>query len=267
MNILETIMAERLADAKADQRDVPPADLKAQAAARRHHSLAARLAAGGGPCIIAEMKKASPSAGVLSWDYRPADIARAYQRGGAGGLSVLTEPRHFLGAAAHLREARAAVDLPILRKDFIGDPYQVAEAAAWGADVVLLIVAALARESLLALHDAAKEYGLEVLAEAHTEDEAATALSLEGAIIGVNSRDLKTLKTDLAVARRLARMIPRDRLSVAESGIRTAADIAALRSCGYKGFLIGETLMRDGKPGARLAELLGHHYGPNTVRP
>ena len=255
MDILDSIMAERRADVEVARRAVPVELLKEQASGRSYHSLIERVKAG--PCIIAETKKASPSAGLLQPDYDPAAIARAYEDAGAGGISVLTEPRHFLGDASHLRAVRATVDLPVLRKDFLCDVYQVYEAAAWGADVILLIVAALDSSTLHELHAAATELGLDVLAEAHTAAEVDIALGLEGAIVGVNSRNLKTLKTDLAVARELAARIPSECASIAESGIRTRADIEGLAALGYGGFLIGESLVGSADPGAKLRELLG----------
>jgi indole-3-glycerol phosphate synthase len=250
-------MVERRADAAASRRATPVETLRERAAGRVHHSLAARLREGGGTRIIAETKKASPSAGVLREDYRPADIARLYEDAGACGISVLTEPRHFMGSADDLRAVRAVTGLPILRKDFVADPYQVLEAAAWGADVILLIVAALAETELRALHACACECALEVLVESHTADELALALTLPDAIIGINCRNLKTLETDLETARKLASSIPADRLSIAESGIKTRADIEPLEALGYNGFLIGESILRAPDPAAKLRELRG----------
>jgi len=256
MNFLAAIMAERKADVQTAKNVVAEAALRELARGRVHHSLVARLRGTPGTRVIAEVKKASPSAGVLRADYRPAELARGYERAGAVGVSVLTAPRHFQGSAQHLREVRRAVELPLLRKDFVCDPYQIAEAAAWGADVVLLIAAALPPPDLRALYEVAIQFGLEALVEAHTAAEVKAALALEHAIVGVNSRDLKTLATDLAIARELAALIPDDRLAIAESGIRTRADVAALERAGYDGFLIGETLLRDPAPGAKLRELL-----------
>lgn len=256
MNILQQIVAERRADVETTRRETPLEALREQASVRVHHSLAARLRKRGGTHIIAETKKASPSAGVLRPDYRPADIARLYDKAGACGVSVLTEPRHFLGSGDDLKQVRAVTDLPILRKEFIGDGYQIAEAAAWGADVVLLIAAALAESELRDLHACACEYGLEVLVESHTAEELDLALTLPDAIIGVNSRNLKTLKTNLAVVRVLANEIPADRVSIAESGIRTRADIDSLEQLGYNGFLIGESILSANNPAAKLWELL-----------
>jgi indole-3-glycerol phosphate synthase len=257
MNTLQRIVAERRADAQAARREVSLETLRERAAGRTHHSLTARLRAGGGTRIVAETKKASPSAGVLRVDYRPADIARLYAGAGACAISVLTEPRRFMGGGGDLSAVRAAVDLPVLRKDFIGDAYQIAEAAAWGADVALLIVAALEEPELRDLYACARGYGLDVLAEAHTAAELDLALELPEAIVGVNSRDLKTLRTDLAVARELAGRIPAGRLSIAESGIRARTDIESLEALGYDAFLVGESILRAADPAAKLRELLG----------
>jgi indole-3-glycerol phosphate synthase len=258
MNVLDAIMAERRRDVAAARRAVPPGELEAAARGRAHHGLRARLAAATAPAVIAEMKKASPSAGLLRAAYDPAALARAYREAGAAALSVLTEPRHFLGDAAHLRAARAAAgDLPVLRKDFMVDTYQVLEAAAWGADAVLLIAAALDDAALAELHAAARDYGLDVLVESHDAAELERALVLDDAIIGVNSRNLKTLRTDLATARDLASRIPADRAAVAESGIRTREDVRDLYARGYRGFLVGESLLRHADPGAALSVLAG----------
>ena len=254
--MLDQIMAERRDGVAMAKRAAPIRDLEAQAAGRTHHGLGAALQAPG-TRIVAEMKKASPSAGLLREDYHPADIAAIYAAAGAAAVSVLTEPRHFGGSADHLRAVRRTVDLPILRKDFMCDPYQVVEAAAWGADVILLIVAALEPERLRDLYDCAMAQGLDVLVESHTRRELELALELDTAIVGVNSRNLKTLKTDLAVARELAAAIPPDRLAIAESGIRSRADIVDLEAHAYRGFLIGESIISHPDPAAKLRELLG----------
>jgi indole-3-glycerol phosphate synthase len=257
LNLLETIMGERRADVREARQRCPPAELAAMAAGRRHHSLVERLRSGPGPRIIAEMKKASPSAGLICADYDPVSIGRSYEAAGAAGISVLTEPRRFLGRLEHLRDVRAAVRLPVLRKDFVCDPYQIVESAAWGADAVLLIVAALSGEELRRLYEEALAWGLDVLVESHTAAELEAALALERAILGINSRDLRTLRTDLAVARSLAARVPADRLSVAESGIRGRADVLDLASLGYDGFLVGAALLSAGDPGKGLREMVG----------
>lgn len=257
MDILESIMGERRDAVAEAKRSVSFQSLAESAADRTHHSLVAKLETESGSCVIAEMKKASPSAGMLRSEYNPAEMAVCYEQAGACAVSVLTEPLHFLGDAEHLRVARSVVKLPILRKDFMCDVYQVAEAAAWGADVILLIVAALDLDLMRDLYDAAMGFGLNVLAEAHTAEEIDIALGLEKAIIGVNSRNLKTLKTNLDVARSLADRIPANRLSVAESGISKRKEIMDLENRGYKGFLIGEALVGENDPAGRLREFLG----------
>jgi indole-3-glycerol phosphate synthase len=256
LDILEQIMGERRVAVVEAQKVVPVEALRERAAGRVHHSLVDALG-GAGTSIVAEVKKASPSAGLLRPDYDPGAMAATYEANGACGISVLTEPKHFLGSAAHLEAVRATVSLPVLRKDFMCDPYQVFEAAAWGADVILLIVAALDDGLMRELYDTARELGLDVLAESHNEEELDRALALEDAIVGVNSRNLKTLKTDLAVAHAMSGKIPADRLSLAESGIKTRQDIERLTGAGYSGFLIGESIVGHEDPGAKLRELLG----------
>ena len=193
--------------------------------------------------IIAECKRRSPAKGVLVRRYDPAAIARTYAAAGASAISVLTEPMFFDGALAHLEAVRAAVDLPVLRKDFIVDEYQLVEARASGADAVLLIVAALPRTALMRLSGRAGELGLAALVEVHSADELSRAVAAGASIIGVNSRSLRTLDVDLTVCEKLASSIPRGVVAVAESGIRTASEVQHLRSCGYGAFLIGERLM------------------------
>ncbi len=249
-------MGERRAAVEEAQKSVPMEALRERAADRVHHSLVESLGSAE-TSIVAEVKKASPSAGLLRPDYDAGAVAAVYEANGACGISVLTEPKHFLGSAAHLEAVRAAVSLPVLRKDFMCDPYQVFEAAAWGADVILVIAAALDDGLMRNLYDTARELGLDVLAESHSGEELERALALEDAIVGVNSRNLKTLKTDLGVARGLSDRIPADRLSVAESGIKTRADIEGLSGAGYSGFLIGESIVGQEDPGAKLRELLG----------
>jgi indole-3-glycerol phosphate synthase len=254
--MLETIVARRREDARRAAALVPEAELRRRAAGLSRRSLRAAMLEGKGTRIIAEMKRASPSAGALR-ELDPAAMARIYEGAGACGLSVLTEPHWFNGTEADMRLARGAVNLPVLRKDFVVEPYQVLETAAWGADVVLLIVAAMDPGRLRELNGVAVEAGLEVLAEAHTGRELELALALENAIVGVNSRDLKTLKTDLRTAVDLAALVPAGRVAVAESGIRTRRDVEQLESAGFRAFLIGETLLRAPDPAAKLAELRG----------
>lgn len=257
-DILKRIMQERRKAVSAAKREISQDELLWEAEKRpQRFSLGAALRNRVTPAVIAETKKASPSAGPLRSVYNPAAIAQGYAAAGAVGISVLTEPRHFLGSAGDLRAVRKAVELPVLRKDFICDTYQLAEAAAWGADVVLLIVAALQPDHCQLLYREARALDLEVLVEIHTVEELACALACEEAIIGVNSRNLKTLVTDLAVAYDLVTSIPDDRLCIAESGIRSSADISGLQSAGFDGFLIGESLLREPNPGKALKALVG----------
>ncbi|HWA80488.1 MAG TPA: indole-3-glycerol phosphate synthase TrpC [Acetobacteraceae bacterium] len=219
-------------------------------------ALKERVAASGF-ALVAEIKKASPSAGVIRTDFDPAALARAYEAGGATCLSVLTEPRHFQGSPDHLRAVRAAVDLPILRKDFILDPWQVYESRALGADAVLLIMAALTNEEARMLEALSRALDMDVLAEVHDAHELERALGLETPLIGINNRNLKTLKTDLNITIDLAPQVPPDRFLVAESGIATHADVRRLAAVGAHCFLVGESLMRERNVTAATRSLLG----------
>jgi len=207
------------------------------------------------PAVIAEIKKASPSKGLIREDFDPATIARQYEAAGATCLSVLTDEQFFQGATQYLQQARAACSLPVIRKDFIVDPYQVAEAGAMGADCILLIVAALNPPKLRELNEAAQELELDVLVEVHNESELDVALAAGFDLIGVNNRNLHTFHTDLETTLRLAALVPDDKLIVTESGISTAADVKHMMSRGIYGFLIGETFMRAPDPGEKLKEL------------
>jgi indole-3-glycerol phosphate synthase len=194
---------------------------------------------------------------VLRTAYDPVAIATAYEHAGAAAISVLTEPTFFDGELSHLEAVRAAVSVPLLRKDFIVSSYQILEARAAGADAILLIVAALSDADLIDLRRAAEASGLDVLVEAHDEDELQRALDAGAGIVGVNNRNLRTLEVDLAASARLAARIPREVLAVAESGLRTHDDIDRLRALGYRAFLVGEQLMSAPDPGAALAALIG----------
>lgn len=209
------------------------------------------------PRIIAECKRRSPSRGILRADYDPASHAVAYARAGAAAISVLTEPTFFDGAPEHLADVRASVDVPLLRKDFIVSRYQLVEAAVLGADAVLLIVSALTNAELRALIAAASELGLAALVEVHDPDELPRALDAGAAVVGVNSRNLRTLAVDPDVLPRIAEGIPDKAIAVAESGIRDSADLARLSRAGYDAFLIGERLITAADPGAALKELRG----------
>lgn len=258
-DILATILARKAEEVAARAARVPLAEVRAQSRAAPpprdfYAALQSRIARGE-PAVIAELKRASPSQGVLRTDWEPATIARSYERAGAAALSVLTERAFFHGDDAHLCAARAACALPVLRKDFICHPYQIYESRVLGADAVLLIVAALTDALLAELNDLARELGLAVLVEVHDGAELQRALALPGRLIGINNRDLKTFAVRLDTTLELRTQVPADRLLVAESGLRTPAEVARLRAHGVHAFLVGEAFMRAPDPGAQLAAL------------
>jgi indole-3-glycerol phosphate synthase len=215
-----------------------------------------RLAAPGRN-VIAECKRRSPSRGVLRRSYDPEAIASSYAAAGAAAISVLTEPSFFDGALTHLEDVRRVVTVPLLRKDFTVDPYQLLEARAAGADAVLLIVAALDRETLRELHRAARDLDLDVLVEVHDERELETAVDAGADLIGVNNRNLRTLEVSVDASFRLARLMPPDVVAVAESGLKTVDDLDRLHAAGYHAFLVGERLMTAPDPGGALRSLVG----------
>lgn len=214
--------------------------------------------AAGRSAVIAEIKKASPSKGVLREDFRPAEIAASYASSGAACLSVLTDRQFFQGDETYLRQARAACELPVLRKDFLIDPWQVFEARAMGADCILLIVAALSGAQLRELEACATELGMDVLVEIHDRNELEIALDLRSPLLGVNNRNLRSFEVTLDTTLGLLADIPQDKLVVTESGILAAVDVARMREHGVNAFLVGEAFMRAADPGAALAALFGN---------
>jgi len=266
MNILNTIVAQKHREvAQLSERRIAAGDLRdamLEHGERRDFLAAIRKPRAGDIALIAEVKKASPSAGVICQDFDPVRIAKEYEAAGASCLSVLTDEQFFQGSLDYLRQIRAAVKLPLLRKDFIIDERQILEAIEWGADAILLIVAILDDARLNQFHALATEAGLAALVEVHDEAELDRALAVGASLIGVNNRDLKTFKVDLATTERLAaRLFPslvsrHPPLLVAESGIHTRADVVRLRSAGAGAILVGESLLSSHDPGGRARTLL-----------
>ncbi|HKS36253.1 MAG TPA: indole-3-glycerol phosphate synthase TrpC [Verrucomicrobiae bacterium] len=266
MNILGTIVEQKRREvAQLPPRIIAAGDLRdalLERRERRDFFAALRNPRDGLVALIAEVKKASPSAGVICPDFDPVRIAKEYEAGGASCLSVLTDEKFFQGSLDYLRQVREAVKLPLLRKDFIIDERQILEAIEWGADAILLIVAILTDAQLRHFHTLAVEAGLAALVEVHDEAELARALAAGAQLIGVNNRDLKTFKVDLATTERLAGRLRgsaagKDALLVAESGIHTRADVERLARCGAQAILVGESLMRGGDIAGKTRELLG----------
>ena len=258
-NILDEILAVKVEQVKAARQLRSEADLLREALARQDlRGFTAAIEdkiASGKPAIIAEVKKASPSKGVLRADFQPAQIAASYAAGGAACLSVLTDVKFFQGSHDYLRQARAACSLPVLRKDFMIDPYQVISARAMGADCILLIVAALTPARMIELEACAIELGLDVLVEVHDESELEHALQLKTPLLGINNRNLKTFEVSLDNTIRLLPKIPADRRVITESGIFHKADVKLMQDHGVNAFLVGEAFMRAEDPGTALAEL------------
>jgi indole-3-glycerol phosphate synthase len=267
-DVLKKIMAVKAEEVRSAAATLPLADLRREALATlrgepegaRPRGFAAALKhriAQGHSAVIAEVKKASPSKGVLRADFDPVAIAQSYERGGAACLSVLTDVQFFQGAPQYLKAARAACTLPVLRKDFLFDPYQVFEARAWGADCILLIVAAISDTQLAELEACAHELGMDVLVEVHDADELDRALRLKTPLLGINNRDLRSFEVSLQATLSQLSRIPDDRLVITESGILTAQDVVTMRDAGVNAFLVGEAFMRAEDPGTALQTLFG----------
>ncbi|MGB0733181.1 MAG: indole-3-glycerol phosphate synthase TrpC [Pontibacterium sp.] len=260
--VLKKIIARKVEEVAERSANVSIDDLKAQIAAqdasqapRGFVANIQKALAEGRSAVIAEAKKASPSKGVIRADFKPADIAKSYEAGGASCLSVLTDADFFQGCEAYLQEARAACSLPVIRKDFIVDPYQVYEARAIGADCILLIAASLDDETMASLNALAIELGMDVLIEVHNEEELIRSLPLGNTLVGINNRDLHTFDVSLENTFKLLDMIPDDRIVVTESGILSADDVAAMREKQVDSFLVGEAFMRADNPGEKLSVL------------
>jgi len=257
-DLLETIVAatRRIVEVREAAEPAAVLERRADAVRREAGRFHAALARPGTLNVIAECKRRSPSRGILRAVYDPIAIARGYASAGAAAISVLTEPTFFDGSLEHLVAIRAAVDVPLLRKDFVVTEYQLLEAKVAGADAVLLIVAALDQAALRLLHDRAMAIGLDALVEVHDERELDRAVDAGARIVGVNNRNLRTLEVDVAASERVAARIPGDLIAVSESGLKTADDLRRFQGLGYRAFLIGERFMTAPDPGAALGEMM-----------
>ncbi|MBT5577961.1 MAG: indole-3-glycerol phosphate synthase TrpC [Porticoccaceae bacterium] len=257
--ILKKILARKVEEIAERSAQVPLSELKQKLShASKPRGFAAALTAklaNGESAVIAEIKKASPSKGIIRADFDPESIAVSYAQGGAACLSVLTDFDFFHGADEYLKQARAACDLPVIRKDFIIDEYQVYEARVMGADCILLIVSALAEQQLVSLHQVAVSLGMDVLIEVHDAAELATALKLENPMVGINNRNLHTFEVSLNNTFQLLEQIPADKIVITESGIHSREDVAAMRERNVNAFLVGEAFMRSDEPGQLLGEM------------
>ncbi len=262
---LDEILANTLLEVAERRAAVSLPLLERKAAAHQPRGFGANLrrVAETGPAVIAEIKKASPSKGLIRSDFRPAVLGPELEGAGAAAISVLTDGKYFQGSLGYLESVSNVVTIPVIRKDFIVDPFQILEARAAGADAVLLIVAALEDEQMKSLHAFAADMELDVLVEAHNLEEIGRAIDLGAQIVGVNSRDLKSFTVKTESLLEMVESLPKDVLRVAESGIRTADDIRELRAAGYHAFLVGEALMRQPDPAAQLAMLLDREHSPS----
>jgi len=255
-NILDKILATKREEIRLTSSYRPIEDLQREVGdapiVRNFEQAIRNKIANGESAVIAEIKKASPSKGVIREQFDPITIAQTYEQNGAACLSVLTDRDYFMGAAEYLVAARSATQLPVLRKDFIVDPYQIFEARCMGADCILLIVAALEQSQMLELEHVATQLGMSVLVEAHSQEEFERAIQLETSLIGVNNRDLRTFETSLETTFGLISALPEDRILITESGIHDRADVTLMRERGVFAFLVGEAFMRQPDPGEAL---------------